>query len=548
LTEAGVFRYHESTNEAKGVGLAKRKRFEDQMLLAPGERVAGRSAEYVVERIAGMGSFGAVYLARDPALPDRRVALKEFFAARHPRERGRLVTLFDRESTVGQLASPHPLMPTFYESFTTDSLHYIAQEFIEGATLDEIIFKRHPLPRDWTLKWAVSLCDALAFLHSCGIVHHDLKPANIRINPQGHLTLLDFGGAQYFGKGHENDSQGDIYGTEGYLPPELEADGQWIADARTDIFALGCILYEMIAGVAPDQESINERSMYVTNSLMQQPNADLGLIRLINKALSYNTEYRYAGANDFLLEVRQIAPPVLLVSRKHLRFGEITKGRTGAPMRLTLYNAGGGRIEGEIKPRAPWIASSPSQFRGNQQNVTVGVDLSRIAERGTLMTGQLEVNTRSIMDANGQVVTPGDRWFVECSVTVALSPGILALADNGSDTLTLAGRRGQTAQGTFSMRNLGDQPVQFTVGTSIALTVDGQDASLEKVTSSPAQGTLNAGASVDVKVAVSLDTLEPGVYPGALIVRAATGQALSVPLSLRVQSPFEALRSALGIR
>ena len=64
----------------------------------------------------------------------------------------------------------------------------------------------------------------------------------------------------------------------------------------------------MIAGVAPDQEQINQRSMYVTNTLIQQPNADLNLVRLINKAISYNTEYRYSSAGDFLQELRQIAP------------------------------------------------------------------------------------------------------------------------------------------------------------------------------------------------------------------------------------------------
>ena len=308
------------------------------------------------------------------------------FLLRHPRERSSLEALYERERTVGVLASPHPLMPTFYDAFSADGHHYIAQEFIEGATLDEIIFKRHPLPREWTLKWAVSLCDALAFLHSRGVVHHDLKPANIRITPQGHLTLLDFGAAQYFGKGHEGELV-DVYGTEGYLPPELEADGQWVADARTDIFAMGCILYEMVAGTAPDQESINQRSMYVTNSLIQQPIADMGLIRLINKALSYNTEYRYASANDFLLEMRQTAPPVLLVTRKHLRFGAVTRSRPVTPQQLTLYNAGGGQFRGEFRARSPWVVATPTTFTGNQQEVSVGVDLSKINERGQRSPG-----------------------------------------------------------------------------------------------------------------------------------------------------------------
>ncbi len=526
--------------------MAKRKRYEDQMLLASGERVMGPRASYVIERVAGMGSFGAVYLALDPALPDRRVALKEFFAPRHPRERAGLASLFERESTVGQIASSHPLMPTFYEAFSLDGLRYIAQEFIEGTTLDEIIFKRHPLPRHWTLKWAVSLCDALAFLHSRGVVHHDLKPANIRITPQGHLTLLDFGGAQYFGKGHENDQPAEMYGTEGYLPPELEADGQWVADARTDIFALGCILYEMIAGAAPDQESINERSMYVTNSLMQQPNADLGLIRLINRALSYNTEYRYASAHDFLLEVRKIAPPVLLVNKKHLRFGEAVKGRPVPPLQMTLYNAGGGSVQGEIKPRAPWITATPPTFQNDQQTVTVGVDLSRIPERGALVTGRLEINTRDGMDGDGQVVTPGDRWFVECSVTVVAAPGVLAVAEAGPATLT--GRRGQEAAGTLRLHNQGEQPVPFLVDPGLSVTVDGTPTPLPDVTLTPAQGSLAPGETVAVEIRAGLGSLAAGTYVGEVTIQAGPGRTIRAPLSVRVQSPLDTLKSVFGKR
>lgn len=262
------------------------------MLLAPGEDVPSHHTHYTIESIVGTGAYGAVYIARDINMPGRQIALKEFFPARHPRDQASLQALFDRERMVGMQASSHPLMPTFYEAFQNDGNFYIAQEFIVGTTLDAIIVRRHPLPREWILKWSVSLCDALAFLHSRQIIHHDLKPANIRITPQGHLVLLDFGAAQYFGAGREHDKPVELYGTEGYLPPELEADGQWIADIRTDIFALGCILYEMIAGVPPDQEQINQRSMYVTSSLTHRPNADLGLVKLINRAISYNTDHR----------------------------------------------------------------------------------------------------------------------------------------------------------------------------------------------------------------------------------------------------------------
>ena len=526
--------------------MAKRKRYDDVMLLAGGETVPGHHTQYLIERVVGQGAYGAVYLARDPQVIGRQVALKEFFPARHPRDQAPLQALFDRERTVGMQASPHPLMPTFYEAFQNDGHFYIAQEFIAGATLDEIILKRHPLPRLWTLKWSVSLCDALAFLHSRQIVHHDLKPANIRITPQGHLTLLDFGAAQYFGQGHENDAPMPLYGTEGYLPPELEADGQWIADVRTDIFAMGCIMYELVAGVAPDQEEINQRSMYVTNSLIQQPNADLNLARLINKAVSYNTEYRYASAAEFLAELRQIAPPVLLVSRKHLRFGEVARGRVAPPMTVSLYNAGGGQISGEIKARAPWIAVSGNRFSGNEHEITVRVDPSKTAERGTLLTGRLEISSDDQTTAQNEIVT-GDKWVVECSVAFAPSPGQSEV--NGSAAspvpLVLAARRGQAAAGEFTLKNIGESPLEFGIASLAEGATGGIGQPINGLQITPAQGTLPPGESLQVRISVPSADLPAGVYQSGIGIRSSGRPPLVVPLTLQVQSPLGFLKTRL---
>lgn len=518
------------------------------MLLASGEEVPGHQIHYVVERMVGLGAYGAVYAARDPDTPGRQIALKEFFPARHPRDQAPLQALFDRERAVGMQASPHPLMPTFYEAFQHDGHYYIAQEFIVGSTLDEIIARRHPLPRDWILKWSVSLCDALAFLHSRQIVHHDLKPANIRITPQGHLVLLDFGAAQYFGKGHESDAPVELYGTEGYLPPELEADGQWIADIRTDIFALGCILYEMIAGVAPDQEQINERSMYVTNTLIQRPNADLGLVRLINKAISYNTEFRYATAGDFLQELRAVAPPVLLVNRKHLRFGEVTRGRTAPPLTVTLYNAGGGNISGEIKSRAPWLKVSQTRFTGNHQEVTVTADLSKIPERNKLIVGRLDISSDDQHDSEGSVIA-GDKWMIEGSLIVLPMPGQIQVSERltaGDPPISLSGRKGQTLHGQFHLHNRGEVAVEFGIGQALDTTTGGVGKPIEGLQASPAEGTLAPGQSLPIAVSVPTASLPAGEYPAALAVRTPSRQNQIVPLSLHVLSPLNYVFAKLG--
>ncbi len=516
------------------------------MLLAAEESVPGHHTHYVIESVVGQGAYGAVYLARDPATPGRQVALKEFFPARHPRDAAPLQAVFDRERTVGMQASPHPLMPTFYEAFQNDGHYYIAQEFIVGATLDDIILKRHPLPRLWTLKWSVSLCDALAFLHARQIVHHDLKPANIRITPQGHLTLLDFGAAQYFGSGHEHDAPSLLYGTEGYLPPELEADGKWIADVRTDIFAMGCILYEMVTGTAPDQEKINQRSMYVTNSLIQQPNGDLNLARLINKAISYNTEFRYASAGEFLRELREIAPPVLLVSKKHLRFGDIPRGRVAPPLSVSLYNAGGGEISGEIKPRAPWISVEQTRYAGNEHEITVRVDPTKTPERGRLLVGKLEINSDDQADDADNTLA-GDKWTVECSVSFAPAAGQLQVGgrDTAPPPVVLTARRGQPASGEFLLRNTGESPLEFEI---VALAEDragGIGPTPDGLLLLPSEGTLVPGQTVAVQVSVPSASLPPGTYGSAVAVRASGRPAIVVPLILHVQSPLEFLKTRL---
>jgi len=527
--------------------VAKRKRHDDHMLLAPGERVRGLSATYDVERVVGNGAFGAVYFARDPNKAGRTVALKEFFPPRLPREAAMLKDLFERERVVGVQASPHPLMPTFYEAFQFDGHYYIAQEFIEGQTLDDIIRKRNPLPKEWIIKWTVSLCDALAFLHSRGIIHHDLKPANIRITPHGHLILLDFGAAQYFGKGHENAKPVEMYGTEGYLPPELDADGKWVADVRTDIFALGCMIFEMIAGEAPDQDKINDRSMTITNDLMEMPNADLNLVNLVNRAISYNTEYRFASANEFLLEVRKIAPPVLLVNKKHVRFGEITLGQHVAPLQLTVYNAGGGELRGEFKPRTPWVQVPVSTFKGNKRDVNIIVNTAKVTEREQLVTGTLEVNSPDTLDEYGQIVYRGDRWFVDVSVKVVTRAGVLEVQERklaSNPPIALETRKGQPAVGTITLKNIGERPTEFRIDIAgLGHIVAGTTTDFAI---SPAGGTVQAGNAVQVTVTIPTEKLVTGLYKATINIRTSGNQMLTVPFVVEVQSGLSFLKSAIS--
>lgn len=515
--------------------MAKRKRVNDLMLLVAGEQVQSETSTYVINGVAGRGGFGAVYSASVPEMPGRHAALKEFFTPSHPRDQAALKEIYEREKYVGAQASAHPLMPTYYEAFKADGCIYIAQEFIEGTTLDEIIINRHPLPREWILKWAVSLCDALAFLHTRQIVHHDLKPANIRITPTGHLVLLDFGAAQYFGKGTEKPAE--LYGTEGYLPPELDSDGQWVADVRTDIFALGCILYEMIAGEPPDQKQINQRSVYVTNTLMQRPNADLNLVSLINKALSFNTEYRYQGAQEFLAEIRKSAPPVLLLDQKRLRFGNVTTGQMVAPLKLSPFNAGGGNLRLEVKPRSPWLAVSKANTDPTNHEILVHVDVAEIEEFNKVVTGKLEINSPDELDEAGKVVTQGDRWFVECSVNLIPRHGNVVLLEQmspNSSPIFITGKSGSPGAGKFSLKNVAGSPIDVSIICDLSTAPPFVSDKLRTLVISPETATLGPGQVVEVTLDIPKTELAIGEYRNMLVVKTSENQAVPVPFNVQI--------------
>lgn len=516
--------------------MAKRKRVNDVMLLVADEKVQSEEATYIIEGVVGRGAFGAVYAANDPDKPGRRVALKEFFIPSHPRDQAAIKDLFEREKYVGAKASSHPLMPTFYEAFKADGRQYIAQEYIEGTTLEDIILNRHPLPREWILKWAVSLCDALAFLHTRQIVHHDLKPANIRITPMGHLVLLDFGAAQYFGVGAEKPVE--LYGTEGYLPPELDSDGQWVADVRTDIFALGCILYEMIAGEPPDQKQINQRSAYITNTLIERPNADLNLVNLINKALSFNTEYRYQGAQEFLVEIRKVAPPVLLVDQKRLRFGNVTTGQLVAPQQISPFNAGGGNLRLEVKPRAPWLAVSKAKTDIDNMDVMVHIDVAKIGEFNKIVTGKLEIASPDELDENGAVTSQGDRWFIECSVNLVPRYGSIVpddLMSANASPIFVTGKADGLATGKFSLTNVGEQPQEVQTSCDLSKAPPFIADKLKALKISPDTVTIAPKQTMDITLEIPRTDAAIGEYRNLLVVKTSENHAIPIPLNIQIQ-------------
>jgi len=213
----------------------------------PADPIPARLGRYEVERLLGRGAMGAVYLARDPAI-ERTVAVKLIQTTRHldPTELEKYRERFYREAkSAGKLLHPG-IVTVFDVGHTEESTPFIVMEYVEGKTLAEILKARDP-HRDESLRITSEILDALAFAHSRGIVHRDIKPANILVTPEGQVKIMDFGIAHVVGS--ELTQADDVLGSPNYMAPEQLSKGT--IDARTDLFAVGVVLYRMLGGCLP---------------------------------------------------------------------------------------------------------------------------------------------------------------------------------------------------------------------------------------------------------------------------------------------------------
>jgi TolB-like protein/Tfp pilus assembly protein PilF len=282
-----------------------------------GALVGESIGHYRIESLIGAGGMGEVYLARDELL-GRKVALK-FLPERLTTE----ATQLSRFKTEARTASAlnHPNILTVYEIGTEGSRQFIATEFIEGPTLRASLEHGRMNLHD-ALGIAVQAASALAAAHEAGVVHRDIKPENIMLRPDGYVKVLDFGIAKLTEQRPASDNhdigttaalemrQGPVIGTARYMSPE-QARGQ-TTDARSDIWSLGVVLYEMVAGNPPFSGATP--SDCVASILMTEPPPLSGVVPdvsvklqgIVQKALRKNSEERYQTIKEMLADLRRL--------------------------------------------------------------------------------------------------------------------------------------------------------------------------------------------------------------------------------------------------
>ena len=304
------------------------------MTLASGSRLG----PYEIGAPIGAGGMGEVYKARDARL-DRTVAIKvlpdRLSSSAEVRQR------FEREAkTISQLSHPH--ICAVYDVGNQDGVEYLVMEYLEGETLSDRL-ARGPLPLEQTIRYGIEIADALDRAHRQGIVHRDLKPGNVMLTKSG-VKLLDFGLAKAMAPAKPQSSltalptaiagpnltqEGTILGTFQYMAPE-QLEGKE-ADARSDIFAFGAVLYEMATG---KKAFTGHSQASLIAAIMEHEPAPISTIhpmsppafgRLVKNCLAKDPEERIQTAHDVALELKWIAEgsqagvPATVVTRRNRR-------------------------------------------------------------------------------------------------------------------------------------------------------------------------------------------------------------------------------------
>jgi len=308
----------------------------------PDRGLVGRTlGAYRILESLGSGGMGQVYLAEDTRL-ERRVALKVLppEMASHPEK----ITRFEREARAVASLS-HPGIVMLHSIEEADGLRFLTMEHVEGETLSKAIPPRG-FATERLLSLAISLTDAVAAAHRQGILHRDLKPENVMLTPEGRVKVLDFGLAKLRYDATESDrttretqsvtQDGRIVGTVAYMSPE-QAQGLPV-DHRSDVFALGILLYEMATGERPFRGSTN---LSVLSSILKdspRPVSELRddvprpLARMIQRALEKRPEDRYQSTTDMRRDLEDL--------KRDLDTGEVMLRTTAGRRRLVAAVSG----------------------------------------------------------------------------------------------------------------------------------------------------------------------------------------------------------------
>jgi tRNA A-37 threonylcarbamoyl transferase component Bud32 len=420
-----------------------------------GEGSAGRRAvtellgdRYEIVRKLGSGAFGEVYEATDTSL-GRKVAIKRIrldaFA-----EGPELQEVKQRFLQEAQVAAKlrHPNVVTIHDIAAKGSSSFMVMELVEGQTLQALLRDKGRLGLEETLRLLSQAAAALDFAHANGVIHRDVKPANLMIEPSGQVKVMDFGIAKAAASGNITRT-GAILGTPNYMAPEQARGGQ--VDGRADLFSLGCVLYECLTGRRP----------FVGDSVTAI------LLKILNEA---------PPAVDF--EALKLPRPLEEVLRRALAKDPAERYPTGGLLIEAAAEATGAQavpaplptLVASAPPPPATSASAPRQGVGFRKRALIGL-------AGVVVLGGLVWTARAALRAPGAAgASPGTRLT---RFVTKQEPGFLGRLVGAKPKLHI------TVPGGSSLRVRLETPLssetarsdqEFTASTSTSVEVDGYEA------------------------------------------------------------------------
>jgi serine/threonine-protein kinase len=266
---------------------------------------------YKITGELGRGAMGAVYRAVDPLI-DREVAIKTLLPDLPEDLMGDVRERFLREArSAGRLN--HPNIVTIYDVGKSGNLAYMAMEFLQGEELRSLLSSGQPLPIARAIDIAAQVAEGLAYAHQHGVVHRDIKPANVMLSVTGRAKITDFGIAR-MRSAEVRTQTGIVLGSPRYMSPEQVAGKR--AEPRSDIFALGVILYEMLTGRPPFTGEDVTSVMFQIMNLVPPPPSSINprapevLDFIVTKAIAKAVDDRYASADELAKDLREVAKQI----------------------------------------------------------------------------------------------------------------------------------------------------------------------------------------------------------------------------------------------
>src|SRR3712207_5444332 len=241
---------------------------------------------YRITKVIKQGGMGIVYKAVDST--GHEYAIKEMrdnFATEDERREG--IERFLEEAKL--LATlDHPAIPKVYRSFIDEGRFYLSMEFIYGEDLEDVLKREKRFPEPQVLRWADQICDVLEYMHGAGLIYRDMKPANIMIDRDGQVKMIDFGIAKLLQPGQRN----TMVGTPGYAPPEQY---QGLASIESDIYALAATLHHLLTGRDPREHPPFTFPLATTINR----NISVQTAKALDKALSMEVVDRFHSIEAF---------------------------------------------------------------------------------------------------------------------------------------------------------------------------------------------------------------------------------------------------------